>query len=202
MTPRSKPRQHTAQACFALLVAFVWAKGNGLFTPARAADRFHGIHFREVTAEVGIDFVHRPTSVDEAVAHIEPQIASTGAGVSIVDANGDEWPDVYATTSADGALNVLYVNRGDGTFDERASEAGLADLNRAGVGCSMGSVWADYDGDGRQDAFIYCWGRSRLFRNLGGLRFEDVTKEAGLDVWVNSNAATWFDYDRDGRLDL
>jgi hypothetical protein len=188
---------------FALLVLFVWAQGRDIIPGrSRGDDRFAGIGFREVASEVGVQFVHQATRVHASVAHIEAQIASTGAGVSIVDANGDGWPDLYATTSAHGARNALFVNRGDGSFEERAEEAGLADLNREGIGCSMGSVWADYDGDGRQDAFVYAWGRCRLFRNLGDLRFEDVTATAGLDVWVNSNAATWLDYDRDGRLDL
>jgi hypothetical protein len=110
--------------------------------------------------------------------------------------------DVYATTSAHGAPNALFRNRGDGTFEDVAARAGLADLNRDGEGCSMGSVWADVDDDGDADVFVYKWGRSQLFRNEGSLRFRDVTEDAGLGAWRNASAATWLDYDRDGRLDL
>lgn len=65
-----------------------------------------------------------------------------------------------------------------------------------------GLVGADYDGDGDVDAFLYRWGRPKLMRNEGGLRFRDVAQEAGLGLHMNSNGATWFDADRDGDPDL
>ncbi len=203
----SELRWRVVQTAFALLVLFVWVQGRDVApTRSSAGERFRNIGFREVSAEVGVEFRHRSTRVHESVAHIEPQIVATGAAVAVVDANADGWPDLYATTSAHEKPNALFVNRGDGSFDEHAREAGLADLNREGVGCSMGSVWADYDGDGRQDAFVYAWGQSRLFRNVTASvdepRFDEKTAVAGLEVWVNSNAATWIDYDKDGALDL
>lgn len=204
MTP-SHLRRRLTDAAFLGLVAYTWAQGRSGTEPSPSgdhADRLAGVHFREVSREAGVEFAHRPTRIDPRVGHIEPQIASTGASVAIVDADGDGWPDLYATTSAHGMPNALYRNRGDGTFEEVAARAGLADVNREGVGCSMGSVWADYDGDGDQDAFVYKWGQSQLFRNDGDLRFTEVTRAAGLEGWINSNAATWLDYDRDGRLDL
>lgn len=66
----------------------------------------------------------------------------------------------------------------------------------------MGSVWGDFDSDGREDVFVYKWGRCQLFRNEGDQRFRDVTAGSGITGWINSNAATWFDYDKDGVLDL
>lgn len=196
-------RRRAVDAAFLSLVAFVWSEGREGAGSTRLDDpRFEGIRFVESAAAKGIEFAHESTALDPKLAGLEPMIAGIGAAVSVCDPNGDGWPDLYATTSAHGKPNALYVNRGDGTFDERAEEAGLADVNRAGEGCSMGSVWADWNNDGRQDLFVYKWGRCQLFENLGDLRFRDATEGSGLDAWINSNGATWFDYDKDGLLDL
>ena len=67
----------------------------------------------------------------------------------------------------------------------------------------MGAAAADYDNDGRQDVLITAIGQSRLFRNAGDGRFADVTDRAGLGGHSGfSTSALWFDYDRDGDLDL
>src|SRR2546429_4596553 len=66
----------------------------------------------------------------------------------------------------------------------------------------MGAIWGDYDNDGLEDLLIYKWGYLQLFKNMGNLRFKDVTEAAGLRQWMNSNSAVWIDYDRDGLLDL
>ncbi len=57
-------------------------------------------------------------------------------------------------------------NRGDGTFEDVAAAAGVADLNRPGDGVSMGSVWGDFDNDGREDLLVYRYGYLALFRSL------------------------------------
>lgn len=194
-------KRWTVNAAFvgALGYAF-WAARTTSDAPARAST--FGFALREVSRERGIDFTHQPCQVDPKLAHIEPHVAGMGAAVSVCDANGDGWPDLYATNSKFGAHNALFVNRGDGTFMDRALHAGLADVNRAGEGASTGSIWADFDGDGDQDCYLYKWGYPQLFRNDGALRFTDVTEAAGLRRWKNVNGACWIDYDRDGYLDL
>jgi len=195
-------RLRSVEAGFVLLLAYAWLQGRTDGSASAGDERFQGVHFREASRELGIRFEHRRIAVDPELGALEPMIAGIGAAVSVCDADGDGWPDLYATTSAQGGANALFVNRGDGTFEERAAEAGLADLN-AGESSCMGSVWADWNGDGRQDVFVYKWGRGQLFENLGDLRFRDVTETAGVgEAWINSNGATWLDYDRDGRLDL
>jgi len=186
------------------MLLYAWLAGRAEVenAPVEVGPHDSGLHFREVAQEVGIDFVHEPTTVDGLVSAIASQITAVGAAVSVADVNGDGLPDLYAVTSATGGKNALYINRGDGTFDEVAESAGLDDLNNEEDGCCMGSVWADYDSDGLLDVFIYKWGQSQLFRNEGGLVFRDVTESAGLTGWMNASAATWFDYDRDGVLDL
>src|SRR5918992_898564 len=168
-------------------------------TPADAARP--GFVLRDETAKAGIHFVHRRTTFDRRIANIEPHVAALGASVSVADFDGDGWSDLYFTNSRFGERNALYRNRGDGTFEDVATRVGLAELNRPGDGVSMGSVWGDFDNDGREDVLVYRYGYLALFRNLQG-RFEDVTRAAGLRRWVNSNGAIWLDYDRDGLLDL
>lgn len=183
----------------ALLLAMRLDRG-----PSRAAaDAVHpGFVLRDETSAAGIHFVHRRPSFDPKIAGIEPHVAALGAGVSVADFDGDGWPDLYFTNSRFGEPNALYHNRGDGTFDEVAATAGLADLNRAGEGVSMGAVWGDFDNDGREDVLVYRYGYLALFKNIDGHHFKDVTAQAGLHTWINSNSAIWFDYDRDGLLDL
>jgi hypothetical protein len=162
----------------------------------------YGLKLEEVSKSAGIDFVHVAPKLDPKLDHIMPQVASMGAGVSAVDFDRDGWIDLYVTSSGEGAMNRLYRNRGDGTFEDVAPAMGVADLNREGTGASMGTVWADYDGDGYEDMLLYKWGRPELFRNDGGEGFVRATEEAGLPAWMNVGCATWFDYDRDGRVDL
>jgi hypothetical protein len=193
-------RRVVVMAAFVAAVAGVVAlnhRGAG-----RAGEQREGLHLSEVAHQSGIEFVHRAPTLDTKVAHIAPHIAALGACVSVADVNNDNWPDLYFTSSRFGAANALYVNQRDGTFRDVAAVAGVAALNRAGEGVSMGAVWGDYDNDGFEDLFVYKWGYPQLLRNLGNGRFEDVTASSGLRRWINSNGAIWLDFDRDGLLDL
>ncbi|HEX7086800.1 MAG TPA: CRTAC1 family protein [Vicinamibacterales bacterium] len=159
----------------------------------------YGFRLTESSQEAGVAFVHQGPTLDPKLAHIMPQVASMGAAVSVADVDGDGWDDFYATNSGEGSHNRLYRNRGDGTFEDIAPQVGLADVNGPDVGVSMGSVWGDYDNDGDEDVVLYRWGRADLYRN-DGKAFTRV--DAGLPAWANINTAVWFDYDRDGLLDL
>lgn len=167
------------------------------------ADAEHpGFALRNEAAAAGIHFRHQKPAFDPKIANIEPHVAALGASVSVADVDADGWPDLYFCNSRFGTPNALYHNRGDGTFDEVAAAAAVADLNRPGDGVSMGSIWGDIDNDGREDLLVYRYGYLALFKNLDGHRFEEITAAAGLRRWVNSNGAVWLDYDRDGLLDL
>jgi len=183
----------------AILLAMRLDRGPG----RTFADAAHpGFMLREEAGASGIHFTHRPAAFDRRIANIEPHVAALGASASVSDFDGDGRPDLYFTNSRFGEPNALYRNRGDGTFEDVGALAGLADLNRPGDGVSMGAVWGDFDNDSREDVLVYRYGYLALFRNVDGKRFEDVTRQAGLRQWVNSNGAIWLDYDRDGLLDL
>jgi len=177
------------------------AQANATIGEKAALNRY-GFHLQEVAKASGVNFKHQAPTLDHRLDHIMPQVASMGAAVSVVDFNRDGWADLYVTNSGEGSKNALFKNNHDGSFSDVAADVGLADLNQAGTGVSMGSVWGDYDNDGYEDLFLYKWGKPELFHNDGGQKFTRVTEKAGLPAWVNANTAIWFDYDRDGRLDL
>ncbi len=108
--------------------------------------------------------------------------------------NGTNWPGQSRASSR----LALYRNRGNGTFVDVTAASGLT-LDVYGMGVAV----ADYDNDGWQDILITAVGQNHLFHNTGHGTFEDVTDKAGLGKRPGfSTSALWFDYDRDGRLDL
>ncbi|MGH9901488.1 MAG: FG-GAP repeat domain-containing protein, partial [Pyrinomonadaceae bacterium] len=121
------------------------------------------------------------------------------------DYDNDGWQDILFVNSTAwpgerGARTTpaLYRNRQDGTFADVTREAGLA-VELYGIGCAV----ADYDNDGAADIYITtATGPNRLFRNAGNGKFADVTQRAGVGDTGFSTSAAWFDYDKDGRLDL
>jgi hypothetical protein len=124
-------------------------------------------------------------------------------GAIMDDFDNDGLLDIVVTTLDPTQHMALYRNRGDGTFEDRAKEAGLTG-QLGGLYC----VQADFDNDGHMDIFI-CRGawvhlpmRPSLLRNNGDGTFTDVTEKSGLLEAVNSNSACWADYDNDGHVDL
>jgi hypothetical protein len=77
---------------------------------------------------------------------------------------------------------------------------GVAAGNDA-ANASADSVWLDFNNDGHPDLFVVRFGHSQLFENRAG-RFREITREAGLDRYLNAITAVAFDYDGDGDVDL
>ena len=111
------------------------------------------------------------------------------------DFDRDGLPDLALIGSAQ---ITLYNSLGDGAFREspRSQRLRMPDAN------ASGAVWADYDNDGFPDLYVFGMGANRLFRNLAGEGFADVTLPAGVGDIGNSSAAAWGDFDADGWLDL
>jgi hypothetical protein len=144
---------------------------------------------------------HHNRAFKNPYAEIMAGYTALGAAVAVADYDGDGFEDLFVTDSADGGKNHLYRNRGGFTFVDVAEKAGVAAGNDAG-NATADALWLDYDGDRLPDLFVVRFGHSQLFHNLGGGRFQDVTKKAGLDRYANAITAIAFDYDRDGDLDL
>ena len=208
MTAVSQTRQRIAWIVWTFLLVASLAAVRALNQNALASlpgdegvsDLRFGFQLAESAKRRGVDFVHEAPTFDSRLDHIMPQVASTGAAVSVADFDKDGWQDFSVTNSREGSLNRLYRNKGDGTFENVAQSVGLADVNRRETGVSMGAVWGDYDNDGYEDLFLYRYGQPQLFHNESGKRF--VAAGTGFPRWVNANAATWLDYDWDGLLDL
>jgi hypothetical protein len=180
----------------------VWKESGQATTDHQTAIERHGFYMEDVTAEWGVEFVHKAPTLDKKLDHIMPQIASVGASVSVVDFNNDGLQDFYVTNSDYGTSNALYKNNGNNSFTDVAAEMGIAALNNEEEGVSMSAVWGDYDNDGYEDLFVTKWGKVVLFHNEEGKKFSRVNLGDEFPDWINSNTAVWLDYDQDGLLDL
>ncbi len=160
------------------------------------------VQFTDITKAAHIGFVHFKGS--KGVSTI---LEEAGPGVCVADYDGDGWQDIYFVNGRDlygrgiAARNALYRNNGDGTFTDVTEKAGVPG-NAFGLGC----VWGDYDNDGFPDLYVTQYGKDVLYHNNGDGTFTDVTEKAGVGGMefgtVFHSGATFFDYDRDGRLDL
>jgi hypothetical protein len=143
----------------------------------------------------GIKFRHR--IVEDAGKYYKAVHYDHGNGVATADVNGDGSLDLYFTTQI--GDNELWLNDGNGYFRDSTSEAGVAVGDRISVSASFG----DIDNDGDPDLFVTTVRQGNLlFENLGDGRFSDISAKAGVDYVGHSSGAVFFDYDRDGFLDL
>ena len=179
--------------------------GSGLaaiLAPRIFATRASNLGFRltDVTAAAGIQFQHNSGAYQ---GKLLPE--TLGSGCAFLDFDADGWQDILLLNGMDWPGHKrerstlrLYRNNRNGTFTDVTKSAGL-DIEMYGMGVAVG----DYNNDGFPDIFITCVGQSRLFHNTGKGTFVDVTRSSGLFSRQGlSTSALWFDYDRDGLLDL
>ncbi len=139
--------------------------------------------------------------------------AQHGTSASVADYDHDGWLDIYVANWGrpvsllvfDPAprINVLYRNKGDGTFEEVTDSAGVAD-----DGIAWGAIFFDYDGDTWADLFVANdHGPDKLYRNRGDGTFTDVSEQSGIVTLIRGKPTGAMglcvgDYDNDTDLDL
>jgi hypothetical protein len=126
-------------------------------------------------------------------------IETTGSGVAFLDYDNDGFLDIFIA-SGEGGPSRLYHNDGKGHFTDVTAKMGLGESS----GWAQGVCAGDYDNDGFTDLFVTYWGQNRLYRNAGGVHFEDVTERAGLkqDRTRYNSGCAFLDYNNDGHADL
>jgi hypothetical protein len=168
--------------------------------PFGAASVAPGFRLVDVTSPAGIQFRHNSGAFG---GKFLPE--TMGSGCAFLDYDRDGWQDILLVNGMDWPGHKqkrstvrLYRNNGNGTFTDVTTRAGL-DVELYGMGVAL----ADYDNDGFPDILITCVGQNRLFHNTGKGTFIDVTESSGLGKRQGfSTSAIWFDYDRDGLVDL
>jgi hypothetical protein len=169
---------------------------------AAPGDPQHGPGFRliDVTSAAGIEFRHNNGAYG---GKLLPE--TLGSGCAFLDYDRDTWQDILLVNAIDWPGHKrqrttlrLYRNLGNGRFVD-VTRAALVDTEMYGMGAAVG----DYDNDGFPDILVTCVGQNRLLRNTGKGTFVDATRMSGLaGRTAFSTSALWFDFDRDGWLDL
>lgn len=187
------------ETALVLSSAFIVLAQSTQVLPAPA--QAHSITFTDIAASSGIKFVHFKGNNGVSINREE-----FGPGVCVADFDGDGWLDIYFVNGRDlyergmSVRNALYRNNGNGTFTDVTDKAGAP-----GTGYGLGCVWGDYDNDGKPDLFVTQYGRNVLYHNNGNGTFNDETDRAGVAGMESGSfhsGATFFDYDKDGFLDL
>jgi hypothetical protein len=192
-------------------------RGGKLLVPPPPGSKPGNRLFKNLLSETG-ELRFLDVTDKAGVGHV-----GCGMGVAVGDYDNDGLPDLYVTNFGP---NVLYHNNGDGTFTDVTRQAGVDDLH-----WSTSAAWVDFDGDGWLDLFVcnyvdftvegnracfspagepdYCTPKmyhavpSRLFRNLGNGKFEDITEASGINRSYGPGlGVVCADFNGDGRADI
>ncbi len=192
-------------ASFAVVVGWRIAGHHPVRAEVRAATASSigiPVTFKDIARPSGIDFKQDSTMTDQKY-----YLETMGTGAGFIDYNQDGLYDIYMVQTAATDIykpphplhSALYRNNGDGTFTEVTEKAGVGGEGHYGQGVAV----ADFDNDGYPDLYVTGFGRAILYHNKGDGTFTDVSDKAGVaDSGQWSTSAAWFDYDKDGYLDL
>ncbi len=160
------------------------------------------VRYTDVRKAAGITFLQDSTQTEQKY-----YLETMGTGVGWIDYDQDGLMDLYFVQSAATDIykpavrlhSALYHNNGDGTFTDVTEKAGVGGEGHYGQGVAVG----DFDNDGYPDLYVTGYGSAIFYRNQHDGTFANITAKAGLaDEGKWSTSAGWFDYDKDGWLDL
>jgi hypothetical protein len=160
------------------------------------------VRYTDVRESAKITFQQDSTQTEEKY-----YLETMGTGVGWIDYDQDGLMDLYFVQSAATDIykpprpirSALCHNNGDGTFTDVTEKAGVGGEGHYGQGVAVG----DFDNDGYPDLYVTGYGRAILYHNNGNGTFTDITAKSGVaDEGGWSTSAGWFDYDKDGWLDL
>lgn len=161
-----------------------------------------GFKIEEVSKKIGIEHVHHAVKAMPRYHNVAKWVESMGAGLTIADFNNDGFMDIILNDNQKAYGHRLYMNNQNGKFIDKTEEFQLN--KKIPFKYQTRIIALDCNNDGFQDLFVLsdC---PHLFKNRQGKYFEDFSKASGLQAYCNlsaSIAATSFDYDKDGNLDL
>src|SRR5262249_52097868 len=195
--PREPPERSHVIAAGRL--AIVGTLGLALVVNQRAPTQKAAARCVGGRAAAKIAFVHASGASPE-----KRMVETFGSGVAWIDYDNDGFQDLYFVNGAPGSSNALYHNNRDGTFTDVTATAGASGRGAGDRAFKTGVAVGDYDNDGYLDLYVTALGPNILYRNNHDGTFTDVTAKAGVAgaqaQWSTSSG--FFDFDRDGRLDL
>jgi len=194
--PRVKPYKQILFFCFVILA------GIAMYTSCHTKKSGDGI-FKLLSADnTHIDFVNKNT-VSDSVNILDYLYFYNGAGVASADFNNDGLEDLYFVSNQ--GPNKLYLNKGGLKFEDITAKAGVAGTGNWKTGVTV----VDINGDGYKDIYVCVVsgykgfkGKNQLYINNGDLTFTESAAKYGLDFAGFSTQASFFDYDKDGDLDM
>jgi cytochrome oxidase Cu insertion factor (SCO1/SenC/PrrC family) len=156
---------------------------------------FHDFKFSDRLYASGIRFRNRV--VDDAAKEYKPVHYDHGTGLAVADVDGDGLADIYFVNQV--GPSQLWRNAGGGRFEDITERAGVALAEPIKVSASF----ADINNDGAADLYVTTVrGGNESFLNDGKGNFRNATADSGLGLTGHYGGAVFFDYDRDGLLDL
>ncbi len=162
--------------------------------------------FRAIESQnSGIDFVNKVDEFNSKINYFSYTYLYNGAGVATGDLNNDGLPDIFFQSNFVGAF--LFVNEGNMKFNKINLSESLFNKKAVGTGISL----VDINADGLLDVYLCYSGPANMPQNLkankllinkGNFQFEEQAEKYGLANTENSSQASFFDYDKDGDLDM